>query len=226
MPTPRLFFDPSQIKRISSGKELKDLKKHLNIALVLVEYRISQLNKGHFSKMSPNEQLSIKARFGLNVKDVVQYEEIRKQLLTISQKLRTSIKAELYTLNTRPELGIFYRDFNPSNKEFYGYTNLANDRYPNFIGLTDKYFSKNNVLGNNTNAGILIHELSHQVRNGGSLDIDQRFYGERGSENLNNILNGNANLRHADSLEFYFEDASQSNYVRNKLGIGNNVPRL
>ncbi len=226
MPYSGVYFDPSQIKRISNGPELKDLKKHLNIALVLVEYRISQLNKGHFSKMSPNEQLSIKARFGLNVKDVVKYEDIRKQLLTISQKLRTSIKTELYTLNTRPELGIFFRDSNPSNKEFYGYTNVANDKYRNVICLGDRYFSQNKVLGNNTNAGTLIHELSHQERNTGALDIDPSFYGERGSENLNNILDGTANLRHADSLEFYFEDASQSNYVRNRLGIGENVPRL
>jgi hypothetical protein len=218
-------YDPSQISRISSGEELKDLKKQLNIALVLVEYRISQLNKGHYSKMTPNAQHAIKTRFGLTVNDPSQYEEIRKQLLNTSQKLRASIKGELYTLHTRPQNSTFFKDNNLKNNHLYGYTNVGDKSRPNMIGLSNAYFNSG-IIGNNTKAGTLIHELSHQSRNGRSEDVDAAYYGEGGSENLNNRYGAYASLHHADSLEFYYEDASQSDYVRNRLGIGSNVPRL
>ena len=239
-PVRKVDFNERYLTQIVGGPHLQNIKAQLAIALEMVESRIKQLEVP-YSKMDQRSKSAFLNSF--DSKTVKEFEKNKTQVFTIAMQLRSSLKKEINTLNTNPSKSIFFIDTNPENNR------VANDSLinahtqdngkikgiENGIAFTQSALQMIYKGYSNKLAQIILHELTHQNRNGliiaktnvkkGSSDnvsldgVGIAAYGVENSDIINKAAGGETTVRLADPLALYFSNAPVPQIKINEINI-------
>ena len=227
-PETKVTLNEKYLTQIVGGSTLQNFKAQLVIGLEMVESRIKELEVP-YSKMDQRTKTDFLNSF--DSKTVKEFEKNKTQVLTIATQLRNSLKKEINTLNTNPSKSIFFIDTNPNNNKgtkdnaTFAYTMESGKMkgIENGIAFTQSGLQFLGKGYSNQLAQIILHELTHQNRNGliidetnvkkGSVDsispngVKMSVYGVEDSDVFNKYAGGEVILHFADPLALYFSHA-------------------
>ncbi len=233
-----ISYDEKYMNQIVGGSNLQNFKAQLTIALEMVNSRIKELEVP-YSKMDQRSKSDFLKSF--DSKTISEFEKNKAQVLTIATQLRSSLKKEIITLNTNPSKSIFFIDTNPkNNKAINGKAMFAHTRkygktkgIENGISFTQTGLQILSKGYSNRLAQILIHELSHQNRNGIKLEktnvkkgasdsvsldgVRIDAYGVGNSDIINKNAGGGITIQLADPLALYFSNSSITQIKVNEI---------
>ena len=251
-PVYKVDYSEKYFNQIVGGPHLQNIKAQLTIALEMVESRIKQISVPYSNMDQASKTAFLNSFDSINKKEI---EENKANVFTIAMQLRSSLKKEINTLNTNPNKSIFFIDTNPTNNKVINnkviYAHTTNGKkikgIENGIVLTQAGLQFLNKGYSNKLAQIILHELTHQNRNGlivgktnvkkGSGDavvdnsdggVEKGVYGVEMSDAVNKASGGGFTVRLADPLALYFSNGPVPQIKINEINskIPNQLSRV